>query len=132
AQDSRLKVWEGIVARLIGTPTSPPSSKQVTYRELFRRAYPELKSPGDINIGHVGTAIARFISEFFDSRNTPLDRYVRGDKSALNDLEKAAMDVFFGTKAICGRCHSGSNLTGNQFFSIGVPEVSWAQKYLPD
>ncbi len=55
------------------------------------------------------------------SRNTPLDRYLRGDKSALSDDAKKGLAVFT-QKGKCAECHDGFSLSDNKFYALNVPE----------
>jgi cytochrome c peroxidase len=97
------------------------------YRELFSRAFPDVKAGGPITFDHVGRAIAEF--EFtLVSADAPIDRYARGDRNAMSDEEKHGAVLFFG-RAGCVGCHSVSGQS-NEMFSdfrehvIGVPQVA--------
>lgn len=87
-------------------------------KEAFERAYPDTK----INIGHVGEALAHFQTLAFGFIDTPYDRYLKGEVTALTDSQKRGMDVFFG-KGKCGECHNGEKLTSFGFQNIGVPQI---------
>jgi len=97
------------------------------YRELFSRAFPDVKAGGPITFDHVGRAIDEF--EFtLVSADAPIDRYARGDRNAMSDEEKHGAVLFFG-RAGCVGCHSVSGQS-NEMFSdfrehvIGVPQVA--------
>lgn len=45
------------------------------------------------------------------SDDTPYDRYVEGNSSALTNQQKQGLDLFFG-KAKCANCHKGAEFTG--------------------
>lgn len=50
--------------------------------------------------------------------NAPFDRYLKGEVSALSDLEKEGYGLF---KAYgCVSCHQGANVGGNMFQKFGV------------
>jgi cytochrome c peroxidase len=55
------------------------------------------------------------------SRNTPLDRYLKGDKNALSDDAKKGLAVFT-QKGKCSECHDGFSLSDNKFYALNVPE----------
>ncbi len=54
------------------------------------------------------------------SDNTPLDAYLKGDKSALSDEAKRGKKLFEG-KANCIECHNGSLASDQKYYNIGVP-----------
>lgn len=89
------------------------------YASMFTSAYPEEKN---INIGHVGNAIGTFIKNNFIVTNTPYDKYLQGDKTALTNNQKNGMIIFM-TRGQCITCHSGENLTDNKLHSVGVPHI---------
>jgi cytochrome c peroxidase len=55
------------------------------------------------------------------SRDTPLDRHLRGEPGALSARQREGLDLFLG-KAGCAECHNGPNLTDERFHNLGVPE----------
>ena len=52
--------------------------------------------------------------------NSPFERYVAGDSTALSEQAKDGLRLFIG-KASCLDCHNGPALSDNQFHNIGVP-----------
>lgn len=56
------------------------------------------------------------------STNSPFDRHMAGDKSALSEAAQRGLALFQG-KAKCVLCHNGPNFTDNKFHNIGVPQV---------
>jgi cytochrome c peroxidase len=97
------------------------------YRELFSRAFPDVRAGSPITFDHVGRAIAEF--EFtLVFADAPIDRYARGDRNAMSDEEKRGALLFFGS-AGCVGCHAVSGRS-NEMFSdfrehvIGVPQVA--------
>jgi len=54
--------------------------------------------------------------------NTPLDRYLKGDKSALTAQQVKGKALFEG-KAGCIQCHNGALATDQKFYNLGVPTV---------
>ncbi len=53
------------------------------------------------------------------TRNSPLDRYLAGDKDALSAKARRGMRLFMG-EADCIRCHNGPLLTDGKFYRLGV------------
>ena len=89
------------------------------YLNAFKAAYP---SESSFNAGHLGNAIGTFIQNKFNVRNTPFDQYLQGIFGAINESQKRGLQVFLG-KGQCISCHSGVNLTDQEFHSVGVPHV---------
>jgi cytochrome c peroxidase len=97
------------------------------YRELFSRAFPQVKAGAPITFDDVGRAIAEF--EFtLVSTDTPIDRYARGDRNALSEEQKRGAVLFFG-RAGCVQCHAVSGQSNEMFSDFrehvtGVPQVA--------
>jgi cytochrome c peroxidase len=89
------------------------------YINAFNNAYPSADS---INAGHLGNALGTFMKNKFNVRNTPYDRYLQGELSALSDSQKRGLQIFLG-RGQCIRCHSGVNLSDDDFHSVGVPHI---------
>jgi cytochrome c peroxidase len=89
------------------------------YVSRLMQAFPgEITSAPDITIDHVGRAIGAFERELI-TMNSPYDRFLIGERDALNDLETEGFKVFFG-KGLCGNCHSGPMLSDFTFRVQGV------------
>jgi cytochrome c peroxidase len=90
------------------------------YRERFQDVF------GDEwpLIGNVWKAIAAF-ERTLVQKDTPLDRYLEGDESALS-AEQVAGKALFEGKAGCIACHNGALTTDETFHNIGVP---YAQRW---
>lgn len=102
------EAWDIITKRVMNDPE---------YRKTFNELY-----PGEtINIGHIGEAIAEFQRAAFAFNDTPYDSYLKGDLTAMNDIQKIGMEVFFN-KGKCGECHNGQHLSNFEFHSIGSPQ----------
>ena len=100
------------------------------YRQLFGEVFPEVAAGAPIDFFMFGKAIAEF--EFtLVFADAPIDKFARGDRSAMTDSEKRGALLFFG-KAGCVQCHavSGRSAVGesNEMFTdftervIGVPQ----------
>lgn len=64
--------------------------------------------------------IAEFVKTI-ESRNAPIDRYLKGDQGALTDQQKAGLALFRG-KAGCIACHNGVLASDGKLHRLGVPE----------
>jgi cytochrome c peroxidase len=85
------------------------------YAESFRKVF-----GGEITRRKVVMALSAFERTII-SRNSPLDRYLRGERNALTPEEQEGLRLFQG-KAGCIKCHNGPNLTDEKFHNLGVPE----------
>jgi cytochrome c peroxidase len=85
------------------------------YRKRFKEVF------GDIwpKLSNAWKAIAAFERTLVQT-DTPFDKYMRGDKGALNDQQKRGLKLFSG-KANCIECHNGPLLTDQKFYNVGVP-----------
>ncbi|MGB7347848.1 MAG: cytochrome c peroxidase [Pirellulaceae bacterium] len=87
------------------------------YVQLFQQAF-----GGDRPLyDHVLKAIATFERVAMDSRDSPLDQFLAGDKTALSEEALRGKALFEG-KAGCIKCHNGALLTDESFHDLGLPE----------
>lgn len=70
-------------------------------------------------IGDAWRAIAAFERTLIVN-DTPVDLYLAGDDSALNEDQIAGMELFNG-KAGCIQCHNGAQATDEKYYNLGVP-----------
>lgn len=84
------------------------------YTELFQKAF----GSEHINPDRMTEAIAVF-EKSISSAETRFDRFVKGDRRALNNSELRGLHLF-RTKARCFNCHNGPMLTDNQFHNAGA------------
>jgi cytochrome c peroxidase len=62
--------------------------------------------------------------------NTPFDKYMRGDKSALSKQQVRGLKLFEG-KANCIECHNGPLLTDQKYYNLGIPRAEeWLESGL--
>ena len=85
------------------------------YRKLFKQSF-GTEWP---LISDAWKAIASFERTLIHN-NTPLDKYLRGDKKALSTQQKRGMELFNG-KAGCIACHNGALATDQKYYNLGVP-----------
>jgi cytochrome c peroxidase len=97
------------------------------YRDLFGDIFPTVKKGAKIDFNMFGLAIAEF--EFtLTFADAPLDRFARGQTSAMTPAEKRGALLFFG-KAGCVSCHAVAG-QANEMFSdfknhvVGVPQIA--------
>ena len=85
------------------------------YKKLYYSAY----GTDDITIEGLTNALAVFVRTIV-SGNSRYDRYVRGDKSALNESEIRGMKLFMSDRAQCSVCHKPPLFTDLQFHNTGI------------
>ncbi len=91
------------------------------YDAAFAKAFPELADP--ISFENAEKAIAVFEATLI-TPNAPFDRYLEGDETALDDEQKAGLQLFIDNG--CAGCHDGINVGGNQYQPFGVVELPGA------
>jgi cytochrome c peroxidase len=105
-------IWAGLMARVLAI---------AEYRDLFAAAYPGV--PADqLTFAHAANAIAAFEVADCTLTDSPYDRYLRGDDSALSAAQKRGAMMFYGA-AGCAHCHAGPLMSDQQFHNIGVPAL---------
>lgn len=98
------------------TTLIPKLNKIKGYQKLFKEAYPESK--GTITKEYLAKAIASF-ERTVVSTISPFDKYIMGDKNAMNKKAQAGFELFKG-KALCVTCHDGFNFSDGSFHNIGL------------
>ncbi|MCI0391539.1 MAG: hypothetical protein MOB07_22585 [Acidobacteria bacterium] len=118
-------IREAVVARLNSTPE---------YVRLFGNEFQGVRGGAPITYEMLARAIAEF--EFtLVFANAPIDRFARGDKSAMTTSQKRGALLFFG-EAGCVRCHAVSG-QANEMFSdfqqhvAGVPQITPSSGNVP-
>ena len=96
-------LWPDVISRLY---------KDDDYPGMFKKIY-----PGGIDRRSVKNAIAEYIKSL-TTPNSRFDRWLKGDRKALNAQEKRGYALFkdYG----CSSCHQGANVGGNMFQVFGV------------
>ena len=86
------------------------------YRKMFAAAY-----PGEpVTEETIAKALAAF-ERTLVSRNSPFDRWVAGDTTAMTPEQYRGFKVFVDpAKGNCAACHNGPNFTDNGFHNIGI------------
>jgi len=106
------------------------------YIQQFRDAFPNEAAEWDAGTReHVidSTTYVRAIASFereLVTINSPYDHFVRGESSALNDVQKKGLEIFF-TKAKCNTCHNGPMFSDFSFMIQGVPQEGPGKDIIP-
>lgn len=106
--------WTAVITKL---------SQDAQYRRAFAAAYQD-----GLTKANVQNAIASFERTLI-TPNSRFDRYLRGDVTAISDLEKTGYAKFkqYG----CIACHQGVNVGGNMFQKFGVMGDYFAKRGYP-
>jgi len=100
--------WQAVIRRLQAISG---------YRTMFINAF----TAGKITVNNIVKAIASYERTLI-TPNSPYDRYVTGDKTALTKQQIAGMKLF--AKLGCLTCHSKPNFSGPQLIGEG-----WLKKF---
>ncbi|MCG7492105.1 cytochrome-c peroxidase [Thalassobius sp. Cn5-15] len=101
--------WALLAARVAAIPE---------YRERFTA----LQGERAIAMPDIANAIAAFIAYEFRAVNSPFDRYLAGDDTAMSQEAQKGMALFYG-QAGCSGCHAGLLQTDQDFHAIGTPQI---------
>ena len=101
------KAVETVVGRLNAIPE---------YRALFSKAFGVENA---VNATNLGKAIASF-GRSLVSNNSPFDRYMRGDRSAMTAAQLEGMERFEDVG--CMECHNGPMFSDYKVHVLGVPD----------
>jgi len=118
-----VQFWDGRAASLEDQAKGPPANpiemgmtnldavsdriKRIPgYKPFFEKAFGRKDS---INIDNIAKAIASYERTLI-TPNSPYDRYVRGEATAMTPQQLRGMRVFADTG--CTACHSGANFSG--------------------
>ena len=114
-------VHDALMRRLLGQAGTPLADWQIAYRRLVADAFPDTLL-GAVTMGDLANALGHFQALAFVTRDTPWDRYLGGDRGAIDRAAKEGALLFYG-KARCAACHSGPLLSDFQFHSLAVPQI---------
>lgn len=106
-------VWEIIAQKVRSFPG---------YVIRFGNVFDDVESAEDITYAHIANAMAAFEDQFYRSYDSPFDRFLNGDDSAMSPAALAGMDLFYG-EAGCSGCHSGKFQTNHEFAAIAMPQI---------
>ena len=98
---------DSVVARLRNIP-----QYQTLFTEIFGGA-------AAVSIANLGSAIASF-ERTLTARNSPYDRYIAGDRSALSNLQIQGIQAF--KDAGCSSCHTGNMFSDYKLHTLSVPD----------
>lgn len=83
------------------------------YRKRFEAVF-----GGEVNTEDLARALAGFVRTIL-SGDSPVDRYLNGDRQALAPEARRGLEIFRG-RANCTACHVGPNFTDERFHNTGI------------
>ncbi|WP_405282394.1 MbnH family di-heme enzyme [Gaopeijia maritima] len=94
-----------------------------TYQRLFAAAWPDRGTP--VSVETITRSLAAFQRTLI-SGDSPVDRYRRGDRSALSESARRGQALFFSERLECFHCHGGLGFTGTfDFEGKSAPEIEF-------
>jgi cytochrome c peroxidase len=87
------------------------------YQQLFEQAW-----GGGVTLERIVGSLSAFERTLLIT-DAPFDRYLKGQKDALSADAQQGMAIFYGKRGNCAQCHSGSLLTDEKFYNLGVAEL---------
>lgn len=132
-----VQFWDGRAATLAdqaaGPPLNPVEMACKSFDEIcdklkadaaFSKAFTEVY-PDGINEANITNAIQEFERTLL-TPNSRFDKYLKGDKTAMNAEEVAGYDLF--KKYNCATCHVGENMGGQSYELMGIKQDYFADR----
>ncbi len=94
---------------------------EYNYTPLFDLAFPDMTADDRYSPLAASFAISAYIRTLLPNE-APFQQWLKGDKTAMNELEKEGAVLFFG-KAGCVNCHKTAGLNAMEFYAIGVKDL---------
>jgi cytochrome c peroxidase len=128
-----LQFWDGRAATLedqakgpIENPVEMGNTHLIMIRTLedipgYVEEFQQVFGSTPITIDQVADAIATF-ERTVVTTDSPFDRFVSGDASALTPLEKKGLEIFNG-KGHCTACHWGGHFSDGRFHNVGARQT---------
>ncbi|MCP3868453.1 MAG: cytochrome-c peroxidase [Gammaproteobacteria bacterium] len=92
------------------------------YRKRFKEVF-GTEWPLIFDVWHAISAFERSLVQ----KDTPVDKYLQGDKSALSEEAVRGKALFEG-KAGCIQCHNGALTSDTDYHNVGVPpNIRWEE-----
>lgn len=121
--------WDGraltLEAQAEGPPLNPvemgnknAAAIETTLRAIpgYVREFTAVFGPHSVTFGNMAKAIAAYERTLI-TRNSPYDRFMQGDKTAMNPAAVRGLDTF--NRLGCATCHSGPDFAGST--PVGTP-----------
>ena len=90
------------------------------YGDMFVTAFDHVDSANQVTIVEIANALAAFIGSEWRNHDSPFDRFLTGDQTALAPEAARGMALFYG-EAGCSACHSGPLMSDQGFHALALP-----------
>ena len=132
-----VQFWDGRAATLADQAAGPPVNPVEMACKSFDEICEKLKAdaafskeftevyPDGINQANITNAIQEFEKTLL-TPNSRFDKYLKGDKTAMNADEIAGYELF--KKYDCATCHVGENLGGQSYELMGIKRDYFADR----
>ena len=114
--------WDGRIATLeeqVLKPIQDANEMDLTLEEASSRV--------NLTQSEISRALASYVRTIL-SGDSPFDRYLNGDRSALTPEQQQGLQIFRG-KGNCTACHVGPNFTDERLHNTGI---AWREGKLAD
>lgn len=91
------------------------------YRAMFDEAFFNYPEEDRYSFMTASFAISAYLRTVMPQK-APFQRWLKGDLTAMTDLEKRGANVFYN-KAGCYRCHQGAAMNAVEFYALGVKDL---------
>ena len=105
--------WDGRSSSLEGQVLKP-----IEDRNEMDLALSEASARVGLSTDEISRTLASYVRSIL-SGDSPFDRFINGDRSALSPEQQAGLQLFRG-KANCVACHVGPNFTDERLHNTGV------------
>lgn len=92
-----------------------------SYKQMFDAAFPNSSANERYTLQNVGLAIAAYERTVL-SNQAPFQKWLQGEKDAMNETEKLGAILFFG-EAGCADCHNSPALNSMEFHALGLKDL---------
>ncbi len=92
------------------------------YKDLFDMAFPDYSEEERYTFETAGLAIAAYERTMMTNK-APFQEWLKGYGDAMTESQKEGALLFFG-KANCVDCHTGPALNKNEFFALGMDDLT--------
>lgn len=91
------------------------------YREYFDKCFPEFPIEERYSVKAASFALGAYLRSVL-ANEAPLQKYLKGDNSALTEMQKRGALIFLG-KARCSTCHNSPSFGNTEFHALGTRDL---------
>ncbi|MFK7771825.1 MAG: cytochrome-c peroxidase [Saprospiraceae bacterium] len=91
------------------------------YREYFDKCFPEFPIEERYSVITASFALGAYLRNVL-ANEAPLQKYLKGDNTALSEMQKRGALLFLG-KARCSTCHNSPSFGNIEFYALGTKDL---------